>query len=570
MRSQKWLGVVAVAIVLVPFAVLLVRLAHGPNFSTSDLADIELRVRDVASRHTPLVGVYSRYGWNHPGPLLFDTLAIPYVVLGSNARALLAGAVLVNASAVAGAALLLWRRGRVAGVALGLVVLAVLVHALGGSVLVFPWNPYIIVLPMFLLALLVWSIACRDHWLLPAALAVASFLVQSHVGTTVAAAAMVAVAVAALLNDWRRRQAPAFVAVLITSLAVGIALWLPPLFDQFDGSGNLGDLWRYWTTKHTPTVGYGSAARIVSNQLSLPAPWITRQETINVFTSGVVPAWHFPFALVLLLAATVIAWMRRDRTAFTLAVVALTFLGAALVSVAHIVDVPFPYIIRWTWCAGALAWLAVGWTTIALLRTVRAPTLRRVALTVAAVTVIALTTATTIDTVHSEYPDPGLDQAMHALYGPTLAAARAAPQPILIQSTPDLAAPSIASGLLVKFSEQGVDAGIAPSLANMVGKHHTVPSDRARSTLLVGGNNYIADLARDPQNKLIATFDRLSPSERAFYDPIDQLLSPMNTRDRAAWVDAHPAEARRYNALTPRSLRAAVFLVPTLPSANPG
>ncbi len=195
---------------------------------------------------------------------------------------------------------------------------------------------------MFLLGLLVWSIACRDHWLVPAAVAVASFLVQSHVGTTVAAAAMVAVAVTALLIDWRRGQAPAFVAVLMTSLAVGIALWLPPLVDQFDGSGNLGDLWHYWTTKHTPTVGYGTAARIVSNQLSLPAPWITRHETFNIHTGGVEPAWHFPFALVLLLAATVVAWMRRDRTAFTLAVVAVTFIGAAFVSVAHVVDVRLP------------------------------------------------------------------------------------------------------------------------------------------------------------------------------------------------------------------------------------
>ena len=564
MRSEKRWGVVAaVAIVLVPFAVLLVRLVHGPSFSTSDLANIELRVREVGSRHTPLVGVYSRYGWNHPGPLLFYALAIPYVIFGSNARALLAGAVLLNASAVAGAALLLWRRGGVAAVALGLVVLAVLLRALGGSVLVFPWNPYVIVLPMFLLGLLVWSIACRDHWLVPAAVAVASFLVQSHVGTTVAAAAMVAVAVTALLIDWRRGQAPAFVAVLMTSLAVGIALWLPPLVDQFDGSGNLGDLWHYWTTKHTPTVGYGTAARIVSNQLSLPAPWITRHETFNIHTGGVEPAWHFPFALVLLLAATVVAWMRRDRTAFTLAVVAVTFIGAAFVSVAHVVDAPFPYIVRWTWCAGALAWLAVGWMTVALLQTVRAPTVRRVGLSVAAVTVIALTTVTTIDTVHSGYPYPGLDPVMHALYGPTLAAARAAPQPILLQSTPDIASASIVSGLLVKFSEQGIDAGVAPSLAYVVGNHHTVPADRARSTLLVGTNNRIADLARDPQNRLIATFDPLSPSERAFYDPIDKLLSPMSITDRTAWLDAHPTEARRYNALVPRSLRTAVFLVPT-------
>lgn len=64
-----------IAVVLLPLAVFAVRvLANGWPNAGGDRALIELRTRDVGV-HTPLLGSYSRYGFNHPGPLWFYVLA---------------------------------------------------------------------------------------------------------------------------------------------------------------------------------------------------------------------------------------------------------------------------------------------------------------------------------------------------------------------------------------------------------------------------------------------------------------------------------------------------------------
>ncbi len=52
---------------------------------------MELRVQDVGRRPVPL-GLYSRDGWSHPGPLVFYTLAIPYQIFGSSTSAMVVGA----------------------------------------------------------------------------------------------------------------------------------------------------------------------------------------------------------------------------------------------------------------------------------------------------------------------------------------------------------------------------------------------------------------------------------------------------------------------------------------------
>ena len=73
---------IAVAIVLVPIIVLLGRAIFGSWTTVADYAALELRTRAVGGTDTPLVGPYSRYGWNHPGSLLFYALVLPYIGWG--------------------------------------------------------------------------------------------------------------------------------------------------------------------------------------------------------------------------------------------------------------------------------------------------------------------------------------------------------------------------------------------------------------------------------------------------------------------------------------------------------
>src|SRR6478672_9457569 len=259
--GRRW-GILAAAVVLVPFVAYLVWTLTTTIHSGGDVALTEISVRDVGGAHTPLFGVYSRYGWHHPGPLLFYALAVPYRLLGTDGSALAGGAVLVNALAVGGSAWLLWRRGRLGGLVVGGLVLAVLLHSLGAAVLPTPWNPLVTVLPLLLFVLAVWSVVCGDAWMLPIVIGAGSFVVQAHVGT--AGVVLVGGIVAGLAVVATRRARHGDAKLWIVSLVLAALLWLPPIVDAVrHRGGNLRAIVDFWTSAHDHVTGWSRAARIV-------------------------------------------------------------------------------------------------------------------------------------------------------------------------------------------------------------------------------------------------------------------------------------------------------------------
>ena len=160
-RRGVWVATIVAAAVAIPLLVLAVRTTMSHWLSFSDWALIELRTRDVGSKDTALVGPYSRYGWNHPGPLLFYALALPYRLLGAQGKGLLLGSLLVNTASLAAIGVVCWRRGRALGLVLGGAVVLLLVRALRPDLLVDPWNPYVIVLPMLAVVALCWAASVR-------------------------------------------------------------------------------------------------------------------------------------------------------------------------------------------------------------------------------------------------------------------------------------------------------------------------------------------------------------------------------------------------------------------------
>jgi len=171
----------ASTVALAPVVILASRALRDSWAATGDYSLIELRTRAVGTSHTPLVGPYSRFGWNHPGPTLFFALAAPYRLLASHGRGLLLGAALIAGVATVAIVVGLMRADRppVVGV-FGLLVFAALVRALGAGFLWDPWNPYVIVLPFFALVLASWWTASGDERALPFAVGFASFVVQTH------------------------------------------------------------------------------------------------------------------------------------------------------------------------------------------------------------------------------------------------------------------------------------------------------------------------------------------------------------------------------------------------------
>ncbi len=183
-RRPTWkdpLVLVAAVLVLVPTVAAMASALRNPYYPTNDWALLELQVRAVGTGDTPLIGVWSRFGWDHPGPWPLYLMALPYRLVPGE-HGLLFGASAVNFAAVACCAGLALRRERAQALVL-LVGLAVLQRGLGIAGLTDPWNPILPILPFALYCLLCIELAVGPRrWMLPAAVAAGSFVVQAHLG----------------------------------------------------------------------------------------------------------------------------------------------------------------------------------------------------------------------------------------------------------------------------------------------------------------------------------------------------------------------------------------------------
>ena len=361
--------------------VLLLRTPFQDWLPIGDVGTIALRVAEVGTRHTPLVGPYSHFGWSHPGPLLFEILAGPYRVFGTGG--LLVGALLINGVSMWIIATRLYRAGGVAVATFGISCFWATLWSLGLSWVWYPWNPNIAMLPFAALLVLTWTSARNSEWDLPLLALVASFLVQTHVAYAPFVVALVPIA---LLGRGRRRapglvpptnprsaarrRAPAFLAV-----AVLVVAWLPPLVDALaHEGGNLRDLVDFWLADHQ-TMGFGSAVRVVFLELSVRAPWLGFHEP--TFLGAVAPrGTPVPIGLFLVVGATVAAWRAGDRFALRCALTVLACIGVAILSVARIVGFAYPYLVFATRVIGAASVLVTFWILVRLVSRERHPRLR--------------------------------------------------------------------------------------------------------------------------------------------------------------------------------------------------
>ncbi|MDQ1481067.1 MAG: hypothetical protein QOI44_1928, partial [Actinomycetota bacterium] len=178
--ASRAIGWLTVALVAVPFVAVLISLVGHPWHPSGDQAVEVLRIRDVGGPHTPLLGMSSRWGWAHPGPLLFWLLWPFYRTLGTNG--VLVGVAVINLASVVGFVLVAYRRGGNLGALLGGSAALLVVHALGPDFLIDPWNPWVAFLPFLLFLGLVWSALCGEGGALAIAVGVGSFVVQTHFG----------------------------------------------------------------------------------------------------------------------------------------------------------------------------------------------------------------------------------------------------------------------------------------------------------------------------------------------------------------------------------------------------
>jgi len=214
----------------------------------SDFAVTELYT-ELATRGRLLVGPYSRFGWNHPGPLYFYVQAPFYAASGHRAAALYAVAVAINLIAVATLVWIVARTNR--GPLLVLVTAACVVFAWRAPrFLASPWTGHVPILPGLTFIVLCAAVASGRPRLLPLAVVVASFITQTHASFVPMVGALSAIACVAV---WRREEGGmdgrSPWSIVNASAWVALALWLLPISEALSSAGgNLAALGRFFVT----------------------------------------------------------------------------------------------------------------------------------------------------------------------------------------------------------------------------------------------------------------------------------------------------------------------------------
>jgi hypothetical protein len=512
-------GHLLVAVALLPFVAAAVALlvdVGGSYLAAEDIALTELRTADVG-HHPVLIGPYSRDGWNHPGPALFYLLAVPYRLVGSRAIGLGIGALLINAAALIGIAVVARRRGGLPLLLVTLVGLATVVHGFGPRFWADPWNPYVVVLPFALVLFLVWEMACGQSWALPVGAVVATFCTQTHVGYApltlpLVAAGAVALVVQARLPEQRRGLWRAAAWTLV-GLAV---LWLPPVAQQLQaGPGNLRKVIRYFgrgEESHSVVEG----VRAVVSQLAAVPEWVSGDRSFDRFTGEPFFLGHTPFPLLLAPLVVVVALLVRRRHGPALRLAAVVggamVLGAA--SVARTTGPAFDYRLRWNSLVAMVALVLMVWGMWLLLPDGVRGRLSRPGAMAAVGLVVLLSATSAVNAARAGVPHAERSEVTHALEGPVLRSLPTGTGPILVDAV-DPGGAVYQPALVRRLERRGVDARVPIEGRDSYGAHRVLrDGEHPRARLVIAGDTF-DEVRRGSGLPLVAYWGTLDPEARA-------------------------------------------------------
>ncbi|MEO7397363.1 MAG: hypothetical protein ABIW84_02255 [Ilumatobacteraceae bacterium] len=435
------------AIVSLPLLVAVVALSRKHWSPVLDLAMTELRVRDVGSRRTPLIGLPGRIGnfpeqGSHPGPISFYLLAPTYRLFGARAWSLELGSALIHIGAVAAALTLAFRRGGVRLCAAFAVVLAVVLNGYGASVLTQPWNPYLPVIAWMVVLLAAWSILEGDAAAPVFFVAAGSLCAQTHVpylalvgglGASILAWLLIrsglpdATTTPARNPVLQRVDMPGARRWAIVALVVGVVMWLAPVTDQIRRTpGNLAMLRDYFQSPPEDSIGFGAGLRHLLRHFDVTRLGAHAFDGAGAFTAtsfelvgSVVPG---VLLLAVWAATATIAWRMGHRALIHLHAVVASCLVIAVVAMSRIFGKLWYYLTFWAWGLLALTLFAMMWTLAAAVASAQ-PQHRSVTLRVAFVAGVAVLGVSMISFTWSaagaDPPEDHLSATLTAVVAPT-------------------------------------------------------------------------------------------------------------------------------------------------------
>ncbi len=352
-----------------------------PTYPTGDRAFLELYALHATDGNLT-VGPYSRVGWNHPGPVYLYALAPFYTLSGQREFSLDSTALLINLASLAA---LIAVVSTVGDAYLGWSLMAALTIFLFrpgpvrdvGELLSSSWNPHVVMLPFALLIGLCAALAVGRVRVLPGVALVGSFVVQTHLGLLPCTMIVVIMAVALWMHGRRAsRSAPVGLPVgvasrdapirpwVLASVGVLTLLWMLPLVDQVVGSGNAGEILRFFLSDDRPRPSPSTAFAAVAYGLSAavrPQENLAMGDVI-ISAAGLGPLPAIWLVLQVTLLAVVWRWAVRQGRSFhaALCVLCLATTAVAVWSAFNIHGIVRDYLVFWMSVLGMLNLAVLG------------------------------------------------------------------------------------------------------------------------------------------------------------------------------------------------------------------
>lgn len=473
-------------------------LAGQPTAFLGDQALTELDTRDALAGRQ-VVGLYSRFGWAHPGPAWLYLLAGPYQLAGATAAALTAAVVLVHLLAALALVVVAARppTGGRSRPGLVLAVVGVLAFVAAAPPMTFTsvWNPFALLLPTALLVVLAGQGAAGSRPALAWALVVGSALVQTHLGTAPLVAGLTLLATLPTVlrvarrrprrwwpRRWWARRPPR--RVVLVPLLLLAAMWLPPLVEQVRGpQHNLSRLVLFFLTPAEGGHSWREAADVVARALAAypllrPLSYQPAESTLGLLAAAFLAAY-------LSAAAALVLWGRRRRLPAITASGAANLLAplVAVLAVRRIDGPVYSYLVTWVSALPLALFLGYAAAAAEVASRLRIAPLRRRAF--AALAVVGVFALAGRDLV-------ALYQLPTSAYGSRFAgelALAALPQVgpgavvgMDLTSTTDW---QVAAGLAAQLERAGWRVRVPADLAGIFGADR-VETGRPPQTLLVG------------------------------------------------------------------------------------
>ena len=538
--GRGWNIAIVAAAVVVPLLVALIALAGRRWYPVLDLAMTELRLRDVGTRQTPLIGLPGRIGTfpdqgSHPGPISFWLLAPGYRLFGSSAWAMEAATVLLQIGWVSAALWIGQRRGGLFGLVTVAAVLAVSVRGYGLIVLIQPWNPYLPLLAWMVVLLALWSVLVGDHLMLIPLTAAAIFVAQTHIPYLVLAGSLGILAVVVVsARTFRRDDRRTGFVLLGSSAAIFVVMWLGPAIDQWRRDpGNIRRLIDHFTSPSEDTLGLVGGVELLLRHLDV----VHAYGGLLIGTGSFVDAsldpggviWPGMIVLAAWLGAVVVSIRidrRRGRVSartYLHATVAVT-LFVSLLSMMRIFGLIWYYLTLWAWGTTTLLLVAICWTGVAWMRERdRVADVRVLTVAIGAVAAV-VTAATSVAAIGTDHPEERLGDALGELVEPTVAAlddgvgAATGPDGRYVVRWEDVAHfGSQGYGLVSELERVGFDVGVYDTWRVPVTQHRVIPPEQATAEVILVTGSYVEQLRGDDRVVEVAAVDPRSVDERAEY-----------------------------------------------------